>query len=356
MNVHKQVNNRRLNRIQPLLTPVRLLEKMPADNDVYANVVYARKAIRNILHKEDNRFLIIVGPCSTHDEKASIEFAKRLAELQNKFADKFFFVMRVYFEKPRTVLGWRGLIVDPDKNDVINIPSGLEKARKILIEINKLGIPVATEFLDPIVPQYIADMVSWASVGARTSESQIHRELASGLSMPVGFKNATDGDMLSAVNAVVSANKPHGFIGITADGLSAVMHTTGNEDAHIVLRGGSNGSNFGPFEIQKAHNLLQKHNIPPAIIIDCSHDNSQKKPENQPNVFMSVLETKQTANSKIAESIRGIMLESFLQDGNTHPSNHNIPEHFGRSITDPCMGWELTMKTIQKAYKKFLCK
>lgn len=340
-------------RIQPVISPAILQQEFPASGKTYDFVRNARNNIKNIIHGKDNRFLIITGPCSIHDKKATLDYAKKLLEAQKEFSDKFLFVMRLYFEKPRTSLGWRGLIVEPDFDGLINIEKGLKLARSITCEIAEMGLAIATEFLDPIVPQYISDLISWASVGARSAESQIHRELASGLAMPVGFKNATDGEINSSINAIISAQKAHGFLGINDDGVSAIMHTTGNDAAHLVLRGGEDSVNYKPQEIKNAVKLLRANNLNEGLLIDCSHGNSQKNARRQIQVFHSVIESRKNSFFNEHTAIRGVMLESFLQSGKCTVADWQKSENYGLSITDECLGWEETYELLKEHYATF---
>ena len=349
MNVENQIKNKRILRMQPVVSPAELSAEVPVSQAAYETIASSRETIKNILHGTDDRFLIIAGPCSVHDKKATIEFAHLLRQAQTDFVDAFFFVMRLYFEKPRTSLGWRGLIVEPDLDGFINMEKGLRLAREIAAEVAEIGLPIATEFLDPIVPQYLSDLVSWASVGARSAESQIHRELASGLSMPVGFKNAANGDIQSSINAIVSARKPHGFLGITESGVSAIMHTSGNEDAHLVLRGSEKKPNYRPASIRKAIAALQSHAVPPRILVDCSHGNSGKKALRQIKVFNAVSTLRRKA--PFGTYIRGVMLESFLKTGCVAPCE--AAQSYGLSITDECLGWDKTRKLLEKNYAFF---
>ncbi|MEL3908499.1 MAG: 3-deoxy-7-phosphoheptulonate synthase [Treponemataceae bacterium] len=353
MNIENKIKNKRILRMQPVISPAKLQAKFSVSENAYKKIEKGREEIKNILQGNDNRFLIIVGPCSIHDRKASLEFAKLLCQAQKDFADKFLFVMRLYFEKPRTSLGWRGLILEPDFDGLINMEKGLSLAREIACEVAEQEILIATEFLDPIVPQYISDLVSWASVGARSVESQIHRELASGLSMPVGFKNATDGNIQSSINAIISARKPHGFLGITEEGISAIMHTSGNKDAHLVLRGSEKKPNYKPTYINKAVKLLNKANLPTNMLVDCSHGNSCKKALRQITVFESLIKTRLSTNFKNKDKIRGVMMESFLHTGKVKVKDWQKHKNYGFSITDECLGWKETRNLFEKAYKKF---
>lgn len=341
-------------RIQTVISPAALQKEFPISTQNYEAVRKARTTIKNILQGQDKRFLIIAGPCSVHDERAIIEYAEKLRRAQDEFADKFFFVLRLYFEKPRTLLGWRGLIVEPDFDGVINIERGLKIARTITGEIVTFGLPVATEFLDPIVPQYLSDLISWAAVGARTAESQIHRELASGLPMPVGFKNATDGELTSSINAIISAREPHGFLGINDAGVSAIIHTSGNDAVHLVLRGSENGVNYKAQTIKNAVRLLRAHHLNEGLLVDCSHGNSGKKAVQQISVFRSVLASRANRHFHERKAIRGVMLESFLKTGNCSVERWQQAENYGLSITDECLGWEETVNMLREQYKHFI--
>jgi len=319
-----------------LITPAQIKEQFPVDAVHSATVAAGREAARAILCGEDDRLLVVVGPCSIHDPVAAIEYAKRLATLSRKVSDRFLLVMRFYFEKPRTTVGWKGLINDPGLDDSCDLARGIAMARSLLREVAALGLPTATEFLDPIIPQYLADLVSWAAIGARTTESQTHREMASGLSMPVGFKNGTDGGVQVAIDAMGSARTPHSFLGIDQDGVTSIVKTTGNPDGHLVLRGGRNGPNYGPELVSAACAALGKAGLPPSLMIDCSHANSGKNHLKQPEVWRSVLDQRQGGRREII----GAMLESNLRAGSQQPSAN--PLEYGVSITDACIDWETT--------------
>lgn len=339
--------NRRIERIHPLISPEEMIKKIPLSAAAFQTVLDGRAEVEHILSGKDRRLLVIAGPCSIHDPVSALDYAQRLCVLRKKYADVFCIIMRVYFEKPRTNLGWRGFIVEPGLDGIINIAAGLEKARTLLVHIAELGLPAASEILDPIIPQYTADLISWASIGARSAESQIHRELASGLSMPVGFKNPTDGAIEIAINAIISARQPHAFLGVMQNGLSAVMHTAGNEYAHLVLRGGSHGSNYDAETISRSAAALQHQGIEPALLIDCSHGNSQKNPQRQFDVFMSVLDMRRS--SVTLNCVRGCMLESFIHEGSAAVGTGTIQPSYGISITDPCMSWEMTEQLLSQA-------
>ncbi|MFL2859592.1 MAG: 3-deoxy-7-phosphoheptulonate synthase [Pontiellaceae bacterium] len=331
--------NLRIRGLQKLATPSELKNQFPLTEELVNQIIKNREIIRNIIHKADKRMLVVIGPCSIHDTNAAYDYAKRLSLLSNKVKDKYLIVMRVYFEKPRTTTGWKGFINDPHINDSCDMEYGLKEARKLLIEISELGLPMATEFLDPIIPQYIADLISWAAIGARTTESQTHREMASGLSMPVGFKNGTDGNIQVAINAISSASIPHSFLGIDQDGQTSVVKTEGNPNTHLVLRGGEKNPNFKSPEVKDALDKLLKANINSALMIDCSHANANKISSNQINVWNDIIEQRNLGNN----SIIGAMIESFIE-----PENKKIigEERYGLSITDPCISWSDTERML----------
>ena len=347
MTTYPLLYDRRIERMHPLISPQQMLEKIPVAEKSYQTVLTGRKEVEAILDGTDDRFLLIVGPCSIHDPVSALDYASRLVRLREKYRNDFCIIMRVYFEKPRTGLGWRGLIVEPGLDGLINIASGLETARKTLQAITELGLPAASELLDPIVPQYTADFISWASIGARSAESQIHRELASGLSMPVGFKNPTDGDIHTAINAIISAREPHAFLGTMQNGSSAVMHTGGNEYAHLVLRGSIYGSNYDRDSLEESSRLLSAQGIKPALLIDCSHDNSKKNPDKQQEVLFESLRLR-FGNPPVT-AIRGCMLESFIQGGAVSAEHCTDTKEYGKSVTDPCMSWEMTESVLAQA-------
>jgi 3-deoxy-7-phosphoheptulonate synthase len=309
-------------------------------------VVEARDTIAAILSGRDRRMLCIVGPCSIHDPEAALEYARRLVKLKERVADRLFILMRVYFEKPRTTVGWKGLINDPHMDDSCDMPEGLRIARRLLIDINRMGLAAGTEMLDPITPQYIADLVAWTAIGARTSESQTHREMASGLSMPVGFKNTTEGNLQIAINAIQSSRQPHSFLGITQDGLAAVVRTRGNPDTHVVLRGGRK-PNFDAGSIEECTNLLAAASLEPRVMVDCSHAQTSKDYTKQPAVFHALVE--QICNG--SRSIMGAMLESNLEAGNQPLNSDRSKLKFGVSITDPCIDWPTTETCLLEAAK-----
>lgn len=320
-----------------LLTPAELKAEFPLPEHLRKQIEQSRRDISNIIHKKDKRQLIVVGPCSIHDPVAAIEYGKKLKALADKVSDKLYIVMRVYFEKPRTTVGWKGLINDPKIDGTFDVESGLRIARKLCLELAELGLPLATEALDPMSPQYLADLFSWSAIGARTTESQTHRELASGLSMAVGFKNGTDGGLAVAINAMQSAAQSHSFIGINQAGQVTVLHTKGNPDGHVILRGGK-APNFEKQYVDECEQALRKANLPTAIMIDCSHGNSNKDYKRQPLVAENALEQLLTGN----ESIIGLMIESHLFGGNQSSEQPFSEMKYGVSITDACIDWETT--------------
>jgi 3-deoxy-7-phosphoheptulonate synthase len=311
-----------------------------------ATVLAGRERVAAIVRGEDRRLLAIVGPCSIHDPDAALEYAQRLAAVRSRVAGRIELIMRVYFEKPRTSTGWKGLVNDPHLDGSQDIEAGLRLARRLLLEISAAGLPAATEFLDPIVPQYTADLISWAAIGARTTESQTHREMASGLSMPVGFKNATDGGLQVAVDAMRASMSAHSFLGIDPDGFTSIVRTQGNPHVHLVLRGGAARPNYDPGSVADAEQRLAAAGVPRAIVVDCSHANSGREPARQEEVWRSVLA--QRAGS--ASAIAGVMLESHLHEG-SQPFPRPVAElRRGVSITDPCVGWETTERLLEEAF------
>jgi len=328
--------------IQPLVTPAQLKEELPLSEKAYQTVLNGRETIRKILDGEDKRLFVVIGPCSIHDPKAAHEYAERLKALSEKVKDTLYLVMRVYFEKPRTTIGWKGLINDPDMNDSFNIEKGLRIGRKLLLELNEVGLPCATEALDPNSPQYLHDLISWSAIGARTTESQTHREMSSGLSSPVGFKNGTDGGLTVATNAMQAVKHGHSFLGLNEDGQVSVIRTNGNPYAHVVLRGGNGKPNYDATSVAEAEQALAKAKVSNKIMIDASHANSNKDPYLQPLVLKNV--TEQIINGN--KSIVGLMVESHLKGG-----RQDIPENlceleYGKSVTDGCIDWETTEKTL----------
>jgi len=343
-----KTNNLRIAAEQPLVAPAELAREVPLSDAAAQTVARSRSRIADILDGRDGRLLAVVGPCSIHDPEAAFDYAQRLAVLAKKYEDRLLIVMRVYFEKPRTALGWRGLVVDPGMDDSYDIPRGLRIARQLLVHINELGLPAGTEMLDPIVPQYTSELISWASIGARTTESQTHREMASGLSMPIGFKNSTDGDIQIAVNGIVSASSPHSFVGIDRNGNTVIMRTTGNCDGHLILRGGRSGPNFDRLHVAEASSLMGKAGVRPSIVIDCSHGNSEKQYERQMLVLRDVLAQRTESDSPIT----GFMLESNLEGGNQAPTPGGTGLRYGVSVTDPCISWADTENILREAWSR----
>lgn len=331
-----------------LITPAQLKKEQPMSELAALGISESREVIRNILDGKDHRLFVVVGPCSIHDVDAALDYAARLKTLSEEVKDTLYIVMRVYFEKPRTTVGWKGLINDPHLNDTFKIQEGLHIGRKLLLDIAEMGLPTSTEALDPISPQYMQDCIAWSAIGARTTESQTHREMASGLSSAVGFKNGTDGGLDVALNAIQSASKPHRFLGINSHGQVAIIHTRGNPYAHIVLRGGSNGPNYDSVHIELTEQALQKAGVAGNIMVDCSHANSSKKPNLQPKVIEDVSNQIFAGN----RSIVGLMIES-----NIHEGNQSIPEDlsqlsYGVSVTDGCIDWETTAQSLRSLRDK----
>ena len=339
--VNTPTENLRIRDLQRLITPTKLKAELPLSDALIQQIIDQRQAVRDIIDRKDTRLLTVIGPCSIHDPGAALDYAQRLKAVADQTADRLLIVMRVYFEKPRTTTGWKGFINDPRLDDSCDMEHGLQAARRLLLQIAELGLPIATEFLDPIVPQYTADLISWAAIGARTTESQTHREMASGLSMPVGFKNGTDGNVQVAINAIKSASIPHRFLGIDPEGYTSVVTTEGNPNTHLVLRGGDGVPNYEKPEVVAATERLEQANLQPSLMVDCSHANANKVAANQINVWNSILEQRKTDSS----SITGAMIESFIE-----PDNEKIigKRKYGLSITDPCIGWELTKEILLK--------
>jgi len=326
------LSNTNISNIEKIITPDTIINKYPASERVKNNILKWRQEISDIIQKKSNKLLIVVGPCSIHDPHAAYEYATQLKELINKYKDNLFIVMRVYFEKPRTTVGWKGLINDPHLDNSYKINDGLDLARKLLLEISKLDVPVGCEFLDTISPQYISDLVSWGAIGARTTESQVHRELASGLSMPIGFKNGTSGSIDIAVDAIISAKSPHVFLGVSECGKASIVHTKGNKDSHIILRGGKGSTNYSPEHINITGDLLFKKNVIQSIMVDCSHGNSQKIHTNQIKVAKSIANQIINGENRIA----GCMIESNINEGNQKLIDSKSLL-YGVSITDACI-------------------
>jgi 3-deoxy-7-phosphoheptulonate synthase len=327
----------RIDRLRPLLPPAILMEEVPLDEDQARQVATSRAEVGDVLSGRDDRLVVVVGPCSVHDTKAALDYAARLKQAADRHRGELVVVMRTYFEKPRTTVGWKGLINDPDLDGSFAINRGLRVARAFLRDVVALGLPTGTEFLDPITPQFVADLVSWGAIGARTTESQVHRELASGLSMPVGFKNGTSGAVQIAVDAVRSAASAHHFLSVTKQGVAAIVSTRGNPLCHVILRGGSSGPNYSEAHVAEAARALEKSGLRPAVMIDCSHANSGKDPLRQPQVFAEIA-------ARIAQGDRtifGVMVESFLVEGRQDPAPGRSLT-YGQSITDACLGWDAT--------------
>ena len=327
-----------------LVTPRTLKEILPITEAANQTVVTGREEVTRILEHKDTRLLVVVGPCSIHNPRGALEYATRLAALRDELARELCLVMRVYFEKPRTTVGWKGLINDPNLNGTYDIETGLKLARELLLRINTLGLPAATEFLDPIIPQYIAELVSWAAIGARTTESQTHRELASGLSMAVGFKNGTDGSLQTAVDATCASRQPHNFLGIDPDGVTSIIRTTGNPGGHIVLRGGRQKPNYDPESIRQAEEQLAKAKLPPVVMVDCSHANSEKKFARQADVWHSIIQQRRAGT----KSLIGAMIESNLFEGSQPIPSNPADLKYGVSITDACLGWDDTERLLRE--------
>ena len=338
----KNTNNLHITSIDTAITPADLKTEYPITEKGSETVFESRRIINEILAGKDRRMLAIVGPCSIHSRESALEYAEKLLKLKDRYSEHMYIVMRVYFEKPRTTIGWRGLIIDPDLDGSYNINTGLRIARQILVQITDMGLPTASEMLDPIIPQFISDLISWASVGARTTESQTHRNMASGLSMPVGFKNGTDGSIQTAIDALQSAIHPHSFMGIDEDGRTCILNTSGNPSVHIILRGGKYGPNYYEEYVEDAEELMKAAGINPALLIDCSHANSGKKPEKQLRVLRSIMDQRK----RHEKTIKGFMIESNLSEGNQSIPVDKDSLQYGVSITDGCVGWDATEEML----------
>jgi 3-deoxy-7-phosphoheptulonate synthase len=340
----QKTDDLRITQVRPLLPPAILLEEIPISEKASNIVANTRRAVADVIKGRDPRLVVVVGPCSIHDTNAALEYATRLKPAVDRYADDLILVMRTYFEKPRTSVGWKGLINDPDLDESYHINKGLRLARRLLLDLNNLGVPTASEFLDTQIPQFIADLTAWVAIGARTTESQVHRELASGLSMPVGFKNSTDGNTQTAVDAVLSARSPHLFPSVTKQGVSAIFETTGNDTCHVILRGGSRtGPNFAPEHVSDVCKRLAARELHDTVMIDCSHGNSQKDHTRQAEVAASIC-------SQVAEGswqVFGAMLESHLVEGRQNYTP-GIPAVFGQSITDACISWAQTEPLLEQ--------
>jgi 3-deoxy-7-phosphoheptulonate synthase len=340
-----RIKNLNVASISPLDPPSEYLAEIPISKEVEDLVVRSRREITDILNGDDERFVIVTGPCSIHDEVAGKEYAERLAAIADELRDTVMIVMRVYFEKPRTTVGWKGLINDPNLDGTCNMAEGLRRARNFLLEVGEIGLPSATEFLDPFTPQYISDLVSWGAIGARTAESQTHRQLASGLSMPIGFKNGTGGSIQLAVDGMIAAQAQHAFLGIDDAGAAAVVQTSGNDATHIVLRGGSDGPNYDAENIANAQKVLADSGMEPNVVVDCSHANCNKDHNLQPVAFRDVIGQRAAGNTGVV----GLMLESHLNAGNQSLNGDASTLKYGVSITDPCVDWATTEVLLREA-------
>lgn len=332
--------------VQPLIAPATLLKEQPASEAAATTVQAGRDGVRAVIDGRSDRFIVVVGPCSIHDPKAALEYAGRLRQAATEFADELLVVMRVYFEKPRTTVGWKGLINDPHLNGGFAINDGLRIARRLLLDVNELGLPCATEFLDPISPQFYSGLISWGAIGARTTESQTHRELASGLSAPIGFKNGTSGNVQIAVDAVRASSRPHRFLGVSEDGMAGIVSTNGNPHCHVILRGGREGTNYDAQSVSEAGKRLSEAGVKPCVMVDCSHGNSSKDYAKQPIAAANLAEQIEHGQSCLI----GAMLESHLVAGNqklTDPSTLT----YGQSITDACLSWDDTYPLLQRLAK-----
>lgn len=341
-----ELDDRRIKSIKPLIPPQILVEEYPLSLAAAQTVASGRKATEEIVKQEDDRLLVVVGPCSIHDVRSGLEYARKLAAYAQSAKEDLHIVMRVYFEKPRTTVGWKGLINDPNLNGSFQINKGLRLARGFLLEVNNLGLPAGTEFLDTISPQYTADLISWGAIGARTTESQVHRELSSGLSMPIGFKNGTDGSISIAVDAIKAASSEHVFLSVTKQGISAIVETNGNDACHVILRGANTGPNYSPEDVASVSSKLTSSSLPARIMIDCSHGNSEKKHENQLRVVQSVSQ-QLSSGSPDSCNIFGVMIESNLVQGKQSiPAAGPTALKYGQSITDACIDWDTTVQAL----------
>ena len=338
-----RVRDQRIERVVELVAPAEILEDLPLGSEREDAVLARRAEVKSILDRHDDRVLVVVGPCSVHDPEAATDYAQRLAELAGDLRDDLCVAMRVYFEKPRTTTGWKGLINDPHLDGSRDVNVGLHTARRLLIEVTDLGLPIGCEFLDPITPQYISDVVAWGAIGARTTESQIHRQLASGLSMPVGFKNGTAGSVKLAVDAVRAAAAPHAFAGVDVSGKPAILYTEGNEDCHVILRGGRGAPNYDADSVDRTLEQLRAASLAERLVIDASHDNSGKDHERQPDVVSEIADQIAAGNGAIV----GVMMESFLVAGRQDLESGE-PLVYGQSITDACMDWDHTVLTLDR--------
>jgi 3-deoxy-7-phosphoheptulonate synthase len=339
------IENINVSAFDPMPSPEEIHARLPLSLNAAKTVMHGRDALRNILERQDHRLFVVVGPCSIHDPVAGLDYALRMKALSDEVDDTLCLVMRVYFEKPRTTTGWKGYINDPDMDDSFHVNQGMEKARQFLLDIAEIGLPAGTEALDPISPQYLGDLIAWTAIGARTTESQTHREMSSGLSTPVGFKNGTNGDIGIALNAIVSASRPHSFLGINGQGRTAIVRTRGNRHGHIVLRGGDGRPNYDTVSVQLVEQALSKAKLPANIVVDCSHANSYKKPELQPLVMADVVNQVRQGN----QSLLGLMIESNLIAGNQPIPADLAQLKYGCSVTDACIDWKSTETMIRDA-------
>ena len=343
-----KTNNLKITGITPIIAPSDLRQVFPLSEKDRAFVSRSREQIKDIIQRRDKRLIVVVGPCSIHDTDAALKYAAKLADLSRKVDDQLLLIMRVYFEKPRTTVGWKGLINDPDMDGSHLISKGLGIARGLLSKMTALSVPVANEMLDPITPEYVADLISWGAIGARTTESQTHREMSSGLSFPVGFKNGTDGNLQIAIDAMKAAQHPHSFLGINREGRTSIIQTSGNPDVHIVLRGGSKKANYCPEDIANTEEQLNKNGLLPTIMVDCSHGNSNKDYQKQPEVMECVVDQILAGNS----SISGVMIESNLEAGSQKIPADISQLKYGVSITDACIDWATTEKILTSAHDR----
>ena len=341
---HQDLENLNIDGFDRMPSPAEIHAALPVSDAVAATVATGRRDLQRILSRQDQRLMVVVGPCSIHDPVAGLDYAQRLKVLADEVSDTLLLVMRVYFEKPRTAVGWKGFINDPRMDDSFHIEEGIRRSREFLIHIAELGLPTATEALDPISPQYLGDLIAWTAIGARTSESQTHREMSSGLSTPVGFKNATDGDLSAAVNAILSASHPHSFLGINDQGLAAIVRTRGNTQGHLVLRGGSVRPNYDTVSIALAEAALRKAGLAENIVVDCSHANSLKNPRLQPLVLQDCAHQILRGN----RSIIGVMVESFIEEGNQPIPADLSTLKYGCSVTDACISWADTVAMLME--------
>ncbi|MFO0583403.1 MAG: 3-deoxy-7-phosphoheptulonate synthase [Anaeromyxobacter sp.] len=341
----QQTENLNVSALEVMPSPDEVKARHPLTEEAARSIVEYRRTLEAILDGRDPRLFVVVGPCSIHDPAAGLDYARRLKALADEVQDTLFVVMRVYFEKPRTALGWKGFINDPHMDDSFRIDEGMARARRFLLDVNAVGLPAGTEALDPIAPQYYGDLVSWTAIGARTSESQTHREMSSGLSTPVGFKNSTEGDVGAAVNAILSAAGAHAFLGVNGAGRSAIIRTKGNRYGHLVLRGGGGRPNYDTVSIALAEEALAKAKLPRNVVVDCSHANSWKKPEFQPLVLRDVVHQIREGN----RSVVGLMIESFLEPGNQPIPDDLSKLRYGCSVTDACVGWDTTVEMLREA-------